>query len=256
MSQTVSVADDTERRIDDLYAEPPEAFTARRDELAGALKAAGDADGAKRVKALRKPVRSAWAVNRLVRDDRDGVQELIAVGERLRTAQQRALSGAGADELRERSDERRRLVAALTQRAAGVLGDDEPPAAAVEDIAATLEAASIEEDAADAVLQGRLTKPLARPAGFGDVVGLRTIPGGKPAEPAAPSAAEERAERRKHERELRAAEQREQKTHERVERLRSQLEELQARVAATKDELRAAEAEARGAAVDVRRLRR
>lgn len=248
--------DELEGAIDGLYARPPEEFTAARDALAGELKGAGDDQAAKRVRALRKPVRSAWAVNRLVREDRDAVQELIAVGERLRAAQRRALSGGGADELRERSEERRKLVSTLTQRAARSLGEADPPAAAVEDIAATLEAASIEEEAAAAVLEGRLTKPLPRPAGFGDVVGLKTIPGGKQAEVPEPSAAEERAEQRRHQRELKAAEDRERRGRERVDRLRAELERLQVNAAQKKEELRAAEAEARGAAVDLRRLRR
>jgi hypothetical protein len=250
------VAEDIEEAIDRLYVEPVEEFTSARDALARDRKAAGDDEGAKRVKALRKPVRSAWAINRLVREDRDGVQQLITVGERLRTAQQRALSGGGADELRERSEERRRLVNGLTQRAARLLGEGEAPAAAVEDIAATFEAASIDADVGAAVLAARLAKPLPRPAGFGDVSGLKTIPGGKPRETPTRTPAQDRAEQRRHERELRDAEERERTTRERVERLRAELEELQARTAAAREELRAAEADARGAAVDARRLRR
>jgi hypothetical protein len=247
---------DLQRAIDDLYVRTPEEFTAARDELAKDLKAGGDAEGATAVRALRKPVRTAWAINRLVREDRDAVQELIAAGERLRAAQRRALSGGGADELRERSDERRKLVGGLVHRVARLLGDGEPPAAAIEDIGATLEAASIDDAAAAAVLEGRLTKPLQRPAGFGDVVGLKTIPGGRGQEPPEPSAAEERAEQRRHERELKAVEDRERKARARVERLRAELERLQASTAEKKEELRTAEADTRGAAVDVRRLRR
>src|SRR5919197_2614457 len=66
--QTVTMPDDDglEREIDALYAADPDGFTAARDSLAKRLKADGDDDAAKRVKALHKPVRSAWAVNRLV----------------------------------------------------------------------------------------------------------------------------------------------------------------------------------------------
>src|SRR4029453_12928079 len=121
-----------------------------------------------------------------------------------------------------------------------------------EDLGATLGAASIDEAAAAAVLEGRLTKPLPRPAGFGDVVGLKTIPGGKQAETPGASAAEERAEQRRHERELKTDEDREQRSRALVERLRAELERLQASTAKKNEELRAAEAEARGAAVDLR----
>jgi hypothetical protein len=244
-----------EDRIDELYAAEPDAFTRARDILVKELKASGDAEGARRVAALRKPVRSAWAINRLIRDERADVERLIAVGDGLRTAQRRALSGGGAEELRERSEERRKLVRGLAERAGTYLGEREPPAGAVEDIVATLEAASIDEGAARAVLEGRLTKPLARPSGFGDVTGLRAVRGNGPTEQRS-SPAEDRAEERRRERAARGAEQREAKARERVERLRGELEELQSRVASKKEELRAAEADARGAAVEARRLRR
>jgi hypothetical protein len=250
------VTDDIERAIDELYEQDPDAFTERRDALAKRLKAEGEAEGAARVRALRKPVRSAWAVNRLVREDRVAVEALIAVGDRLRAAQRRALSGAGADELRERSEERRRLVSGLTQEAVKLLGG-EPAAAVVEDVGATLEAASIDEEAAGLVLAGRLTKPLPRPSGFGDVAGLRPVASrAEREEPPEPSPAEQRAEERRREREARAAEEREHKARTSVARLRTEIDELQARVAKKKDELRAAEAEVRGAAVEAKRLRR
>jgi hypothetical protein len=250
------VAENIEEAIDRLYADAPEGFTAARDALAKELKAAGDDEAAKRVRSLRKPIRTAWAINRLVRDDANAVQHLLAAGERLRAAQQRALSGGGADELRERSEERRRLVNGLTERAARYLGEGEAPAAAVEDIAATLEAASIEQEAGAAVVEGRLVKPLPRPAGFGDVAGLKPIPGGKSREEPRRTPTQERAERRRHERELRDAEERERTVRARVDELRAELERLGSRTAAAREELRAAEAEARGAAVEVRRLQR
>jgi len=71
------VADELERRIDDLYGLPLERFTPERDALAKELAAGGDRAGAARVKALRKPVVAAWAVNALAREDppeRDGLR--------------------------------------------------------------------------------------------------------------------------------------------------------------------------------------
>ena len=58
----------------DLYALPLAEFTAARNEAAKRLMDAGDADAAKQVKALRKPSRAAWAINRAVRADPDAVQ--------------------------------------------------------------------------------------------------------------------------------------------------------------------------------------
>ncbi len=258
-------SDELEREIDDLYVQPPEGFTRARDALAKRLKAEGDDDDARRVRALRKPVRSAWAVNRLVREDRSAVEELLAVGGRLRVAQRRALSGTAADELRERSEERRRLIGELTGRAADLLGGDPAPGV-LEEVAAALDAASAEESSAQVVLEGRLARPLPRPSGFGGIFGgapLKAVAGGGRATEAEPQRADERAaerERRVAEREreraVRAAEATERRTRQRVERLRVEIAQLQERLAERRQELRAAEAEARGAALELRRLRR
>ncbi|MGH2580886.1 MAG: hypothetical protein ACRDGP_08590, partial [Actinomycetota bacterium] len=168
--------EDVERAVEELFTAPPEGFTQARNALAKRLKDQGDAGSARLVGALRKPVRSAWAVNRLAHEDRSAVEELLQVGEQLRLAQRRALSGGDAEELRRRAEERRKLVTELTRRAARDLGKDPTPAV-IEEVAATLEAASADEDAAHQVLEGRLSKPFARPAGFGDVAGLQVVSG-------------------------------------------------------------------------------
>lgn len=235
-----------------LFVAPPEDFTETRNALAKRLKAEGDAEGAGRVGALRRPVRSAWAVNRLVHEDRATVEELLAAGERLRTAQRRAMSSKGAEGLREGSEERSRLVNLLTRRAARALGEEQP-AVLIEEIAATLEAASADEDAARKVLEGRLSKPLARPAGFGDVFGLKVVPGLGREEP---PPADDRAERALREREVRTAERREQQAREHAARLRAELATLTERLVERKGQLRTAEAEARGAANELKRLGR
>lgn len=245
--------EDVERAIDELFVAAPEGFTEGRNGLAKRLKGSGDAEAARRVGALRKPVRSAWAVNRLVHEDRSAVDELLQVGERLRHAQRRALSGGDADELRRRSEERRRLVTELTRRSARALGGDPAPAV-IEEIAATLEAASADEDTARQVLEGRLSKPFARPAGFGDVAGLKVVPGTGGQEPPGPPA-EDGAERASREREVRAAERRERQMRERAERLRAEVAGMEERLAERRAKLAEAEAEARGAAVELKRLR-
>jgi len=242
-----------ERAIDELFIAPPEGFTQARNALAKRLKDEGDAGSARRVGALRKPVRSAWAVNRLMHEDRSAVEELLQVGEQLRLAQRRALSGGDAEELRRRSEERRKLVTELTRRAARALGRDSAPAT-IEEVAATLEAASADEDAARQVLDGRLSKPFARPAGFGDVAGLKVVPGtGGQERPGPP--AEHGAERASREREIRAAERRERQMRERAERMRAEVMAMEERLTERREKLAAAEAEARGAAVELKRLR-
>ena len=53
----------------ELYQADPEEFMARRAELVAQAREAGEAAAAKQIGALRKPTRSAWVVNRLVRAD-------------------------------------------------------------------------------------------------------------------------------------------------------------------------------------------
>src|SRR5262249_42707321 len=60
-----SVTEDLEERLDRLFRGPLEGFVATRDALAKDLKAAGDKENAARVKALKRPSVSAWAVNQL-----------------------------------------------------------------------------------------------------------------------------------------------------------------------------------------------
>jgi len=134
---------------DELYDLAPEEFTSARD---AAARAATDPSLTKAIKALRKPTAPAHAVNRLVRDRTADVDELIALGEALRTA----MAGRGGD-VRELTERRRALVAGL---AAGV------PANLEADVVATLEAATADPELAAAVRSGRLVRPI-RYAGFG-----------------------------------------------------------------------------------------
>lgn len=55
--------------ISELYHGPLEDFIQRRAELAKQVRAAGDRDGAARIKVLRKPSRAAWALNAATASD-------------------------------------------------------------------------------------------------------------------------------------------------------------------------------------------
>ncbi len=236
-------------RIAELYALPLEGFTAARNALAKELAGAGDKEGAARVRALAKPARSAWIMNQLVRDAGDDVRALIDAGDRLRKAQRRAVAGRGADEFRERADERRRLIAELVDRARAYEGGS----GAADQVTATLDTASADPAAGTLVMAGMLTKPLPPPTGFGEATGLELVPGARGGEPE--PAPDRRAEREALERELGEAEQREAEARERVEALRRELENVQAAVVELRERIRAAEADARGASMEVRRMR-
>jgi hypothetical protein len=95
-----------------LLALPPGRFVAERDALAKALAARGDA-GAEPVRRLRRPVGMSWMMNRLARERPEGVEALLAAGERLRTGQRRALAGQGSIDLRAAERELREGARAL-----------------------------------------------------------------------------------------------------------------------------------------------
>jgi hypothetical protein len=141
----------------ELYEADPDGFTARRQELADGAREAGKPEVAKQISALRKPTRSAWVVNRLVRSDPEARSRLDALGADLREA-------ADLSRIRELTTARSRLVDELTR--AALAGLAAPPAALREEVTATLDAAI-----ADPEVAGRLGS-LARAekyAGFGPV---------------------------------------------------------------------------------------
>jgi hypothetical protein len=249
------VTDPIDERIDGLYAGELERFTPDRDALAKELAAAGEKDGSKRVKALRKPVVSAWALNVLARQDPEAIGELLELGGRLRDAQRRAISGGDVEPLREATDERRQLVSELAGKATAILDRSGAASAANGDaVVTTLEAAAADEEAGDLLRSGRLVKPLRPPTSFGGE-GLRVLEGGRQA--GVPAKQDPRAaEAKRLERELRAAEVRERRAEETVEREKARLEELERKRTEYRERLRAAEAELRGISLETKRLAR
>jgi len=151
---------------DELYGLAPEQFTAARDDFAKRLRSAGERDLANAVRELRRPSVSAWLVNLLVRRRTDRLEELLDVGEGLRSAM---ASGAG-DELRRLGDDRRTSIATLTVDAEAISGR-RVGAAVLDEVRATLEAATADPTAATAVCSGRLVRALSY-AGFGELPDL------------------------------------------------------------------------------------
>jgi hypothetical protein len=161
----VAQTDDALRAAtDELYSADPDAFMTRRGELAAVAKKSGDTATAKRIAALRKPTRSAYAVNALARSDPDGLAELVDLGERLREAERTV----DPRQIRELTKQRRRLVNDLTRRAFEAVGDNSPSSAVRDEVVSTLTAALAEESIAEQVADGTLVKP-ARWEGFGSV---------------------------------------------------------------------------------------
>lgn len=177
----------------ELYKGDPEEFMARRGELVARAREAGETGAAKQIGALRKPTRSAWVVNRLVRADPEVTARLAALAAELRDA------GPSMDggRIRELTTARARLVDELTRQAL----DDLPaaPAAVREEVRATFDAALADPEVAANL--GTLVRA-AHWAGFGlDPSGASAPPPPaaktKKPEPAEPSAERERRHREK-----------------------------------------------------------
>ncbi len=192
--------------VAELYSSDPAEFVERRGVLAARARAAGEASVAKSIAALRKPTRSAWVVNRLIRSDPDVTAQLVGLGDELRAAQG-SLDGAA---IRELSMRRRQLIAELSRQAFTASGLPSPSAALQDEVTATLGAALADPQVAEQLAAGTLERP-AHADGFGPAGApvLTTGPPGarrshaptsattRPARPGGPArraTAEERAE--------------------------------------------------------------
>ncbi|MCU1423302.1 MAG: hypothetical protein JWN36_2953 [Microbacteriaceae bacterium] len=143
---------------DELYALDPAEFTAARNARAKGT----EGELAASVKALRKPSAAAALVNRIAREQTAGLDELAALGQRIREAQ----DDGDRDALLSLGAERREQIAALTD----ALGRT----AAATEVAETLAAAVVDPMAAAAVRSGRLVRALA--PGDDDPSGAVAVP--------------------------------------------------------------------------------
>jgi hypothetical protein len=126
----------------ELYRADPEEFMSRRAELVAGAREAGEPAAAKQIGALRKPTRSAWVVNRLVRAHPEVTARLADLAAELRGAAQ----SADGSRLRELTVARARLVDDLTRQALDDL--PAPPAAVREEVTATFDAALADPEVA------------------------------------------------------------------------------------------------------------
>jgi len=182
----------------ELYGLDPNDFVAARNDLVRRLKKEGDKALAAEVVKLKRPTPAAWAVNQLARRHREDVEELVRLGEALRDAQDRALAGDDPGDLRQAGRARRDAVARLAERADRLLVERGGAAGAhAGEVTATLEAASLDEEAGAAVLAGRLSTELEPPSGFGlfDLTASAPAPRPKPKPAPAPPEVDERARR-------------------------------------------------------------
>ena len=260
---------DLDAVIDELYGLPPTDFTARRDELAAGARKGGDRPLADRIKALRRPSAAAWTVNTFARHRPDEIDRLIALGDRLREAQE-TLS---ADQMRELGRQRHQVVAAMAREATRLAADlgHRMSDAVQREVEATLEAALADPAAGRAVQAGRLIRSLEHLGlevgglGADDLASAVAGPAAPPAAPSAgpaphPDAADreaadrEAAEREAADREAAEREAADREAAERAQARRRALEDAEREAAEAEqaetdaaDALQAAEADARAA---------
>ena len=144
--------------VTSLYSSDPGEFTERRKTLVAQAREGGDKALAKTIAGLRKPTRSAWVVNTLVRADRFAVSRMTALGDDLRDAE-RAMDGT---RIRELSRRRRELMASLLQQAFDAAGLESPPAALRDEVTSTLTAALADPQVAEQLRAGTLVRAVYR----------------------------------------------------------------------------------------------
>ena len=146
--------------LDDVYLGDFEGFVARRDALAKQLRADGDGEEADRVKALKKPSRTAWAVNQFAAHGKKLRTELLKAGGQLREASEGLVSGdADREAMLKARDRERAAVGAALEAIAALAAESGPElnAAAGERVRQTLHAVALDEDVREQFEAARLT---------------------------------------------------------------------------------------------------
>jgi hypothetical protein len=160
---------------DRLYELAPDEFTSARNEAAAELRRAGRRDEADRIKALRKPTAAAGAVNRLVHEHRSEVEKYLDAAAALRDAQ-----FGGKGDLSVATRREREALERVLELADG-------------DVRQSLQAAAVDDGAAEELLAGRLEREL-EPRGFGTLL-AHASPGRPKTKPAVAKKPDDRAER-------------------------------------------------------------
>lgn len=231
------MADPVDQAAELLYKLPLDEFTAARNAAAKELRDRGLRDEAETVKGLAKPSVAAWAVNQLSRRHHAALDEFLDAALAAREAQL-----GGRPDAREAILRQRQALEKLVRAARDELGGKVSDAVAGK-IRQTLEAAAVDDRAAETVRRGRLEKEL-EPAGFGTLAAHAPPGRARPrpnqdAAAAKKALAEARAQLREAEDELRAAQAEERQAHRRWQQAQSDTQEAAKRVEKIRAELEA-----------------
>ena len=159
-----------EKVIEELYALPLDAFTTARGEQAKKATAAERA----RIKAIPKPSRGAWTIDRLARDEPKLLDSLFAAGDALKKAQ----GGGDRARIQEATRSLRARLGEVAKQARA-LGAN---AATLHRINSTLQAALVDPEVRALVVASRLAADV-------EVEGFGALAGTKVAAPRAPTKA-------------------------------------------------------------------
>jgi len=231
------MADAVDEAAELLYGLPLDEFTTARNAAAKKLRDRGLRDEAEAVKGLAKPSAAAWAVNQLTRRRHADLDEFLDASVAAREAQLGGRPDA-REEIKHQRETLEGLVAAARDELRGKASE-----AVTGKIRQTLEAAAVDDQAADELRRGRLVKEL-EPAGFGTLAAhAQPSARGKAARPAPDAAAarkalaEARARLREAEDEHRAAQAEARQAHKRWQQAEGDAEEAAARVEKARREL-------------------
>jgi hypothetical protein len=194
---------------DDLYGLPLDEFTAARNALARERPEA---------KELRKPTVAAHAVNQLARRHQDELEAFIVSAGRLRKAQ------LGSGDVAGETKAERVALSRLLQ-----LAGEYAPASQQDRIRQTLQAAAVDDDAAEQVRTGCLEREL-EPGGFGSFLTANPSTPPKARDLRAERIAKAEAERNEAQRVLQEAEAAETAAREQWENLRDAADRARRRV--------------------------
>jgi hypothetical protein len=160
----VEAEPDFEAVVDELYAAPPSSFTQMRTDAVKEARGRGERELAKAIGALRRPTRSAWVLNQLVRSSAASLDELASLGSSLRSAEK----DMKASDLRRLSAQRNELVEAMGRSALEAAGLSEADADADmrREVQETLTASLADPSVLDVLRTGALVKPAVW-SGFG-----------------------------------------------------------------------------------------
>ncbi|MBB5867856.1 type IV secretory pathway VirB10-like protein [Allocatelliglobosispora scoriae] len=158
---------------EELYALPPQDFTAARSAAAAQARSGGDRDLADAIGALRKPTVVAWLANQLVREHTDEMTALLELGEALRDA----TAGLDREQLRALAGRQREVVHALVQQARSLGSAAGRPVseATARGLEETFHAALADAEAAVKLATGQLTDGMSR-VGFPGIEPVAPVP--------------------------------------------------------------------------------